>query len=137
MLLLFHPGLTLFTCDDCQKYVYNLETGERETFKAGPQRVEMPKIRPPGVDTPCLKCPRESPEKAGQYELTDANWRTYTLYRRAKATSFHYLTEAEQKDPIVAIAFVILDTLCREHERQQTTRTLVCELAPFLVPRHG
>jgi len=136
-LLLFHPGVASFTCEQCEKYIYDFDTGKQKTFKAGAERKEQPYLRPPNVATPCQKCPRESPEKAHEYELSDRNYRTLILYRRAKATMFHYLTEAEKTDPLVARNFAALDVLFAEHERQKQITTLVHELSPFLVKSNG
>ena len=63
-LLLFHPGAARIDCEECQQFVFNLDTGEKETYRSGPTREQLPLVRGPGVPTPCNKCPKESPEKA-------------------------------------------------------------------------
>ena len=77
---------------DCQRYVYNEDTGERDKFHGKP--VE----RQPGHGPPCSYgpdiCPKGSPT-AGR-ELTTRNWQAYLHYQQCKATGNF------PDDPIVA-----------------------------------
>jgi hypothetical protein len=136
-LILFHPGVASFTCEDCRKYIYDMDSGKPKTYKAGPKREEKPMLRPANTKTPCEKCPRKSPEEAHHYELSDRNSKTWLLYRRAHATQFHFLHDAEKKDPLLARNFAILDELYAEHDRQERAATLTQQLTPFLVTRNG
>lgn len=113
-LILFHPGAARIDCRECAKFVFNLETGEKEVFKSGPERKELPVVRGPGQPTPCHSCPKESPEKAKEIELTDRNWRAYRHYKEARAVG---LSEEERRDPIVRKHFALLDAVLERYER--------------------
>jgi len=132
-LILFHPQILSFSCEDCKKYIYDLRTGDLQTYKSGPKREDKPMLRPKDVATPCDKCPRESPELAPTYELSSRNHRTLLLYQKAKATGFHYLTDEEKHDSLVARNFSILDSLYEEKRRHRDTASLVENLLPLLV----
>ncbi len=134
-LILFHPGLASFDCQQCKEYIYDFDTGERKTYLAGPKREEQPMMRPPNVKTPCNKCAKMSPKEAETFQLNERNQRTCTLYRLAKATNFEYLTKAEKRDPIIAHNFAVLDFLHREHERRRHANELAHQLLPAIT--HG
>lgn len=114
-LLLFHPGAARIDCGECQKFVFDLQTGERETYKSGPERKEVPYARNAGESPPCHKCPKESPERARQIELSEKNWQAYGHYLQAKAVG---LTEAERRDPIVRRNFALIDMLVSERKAE-------------------
>ena len=61
--MLVHPGAASIDCGECAKYVYNLKTGERETYDAGDEM--LPILRGDG-ETPCDSCPKKSPEEGEQ-----------------------------------------------------------------------
>ncbi len=132
-LLLFHPGVASFSCSDCKKFFYDHTTGELKTYNSGPTREKLPMIRPPNVPTPCHQCPKESPEKESEHELSERSYRTLVLYQRAMATGFSYLTKREKRDPLVAKHFVILERLYREYERQRQANDIATTLMPMMV----
>ena len=78
-MILLHPGAASIDCEDCAKWVYNLETGERQQWHGADA--------PNPTVTPCRKdpkiCPKGSPE-AGS-ELTPRNWQAYENYLECKA----------------------------------------------------
>jgi hypothetical protein len=131
-LLLFHPGAARIACEDCKKWIHNLETGERETFPSGPTRELLPLERPANVPTPCNKCPKGSPERAKKIELTAKNWEAYAHYQQGKAVG---LTEAERSDPIVRRNFALLDRLTKEREQIDTARGMAEALLAVLAKR--
>lgn len=49
-LLLAHPELP--TCQDCQTWLYSVDTWQRV------ERAGQPQPRPPGTATPCYRCPK-------------------------------------------------------------------------------
>ena len=132
-LLLFHPGVASFSCAECKKFFYDHTTGELKTYNSGPTREKLPMIRPANVPTPCHQCPKESPEKESEHELSDRSYQTLVLYQRAMATGFHYLTKREKRDPLVAKHFVILERLYREYERQRQSNDIANTLMPMMV----
>jgi hypothetical protein len=118
-LLLFHPGVAGIDCEDCKKYVYDLKTGERKTYRAGPGRIELPCVRPALLSTPCGECPKKSPENARLIKLNRRNLETVWIYRQVRATGGQCLTEAMAADPLLMRNLTLLDELYREHDRER------------------
>jgi hypothetical protein len=77
-----HPHLP--SCEDCQKWLYELKTGRRE------EKYGLPVLRPAGVGTPCRQCPKipegSPPEPASAVVLSPANLRCWNHYRECRAT---------------------------------------------------
>ncbi|QDU76436.1 hypothetical protein Pan97_34850 [Bremerella volcania] len=103
-----HPGAASIDCDDCAKWIYDLETGQKATVRVGPERKEEFQPRPSGVPTPCSTCPKKSPENAKECTLSRKNYRTYQFWRMCNASHFHYMPEHLANDPIVARNFAAL-----------------------------
>lgn len=95
------------------------------------ERKELPCVRPKGSPTPCSTCPKESPEKAKEHELSPKNCRALAHYREARAVG---LTDTERADPIVRRNFAIIDNLFRFHEQQQSARLIASEISK-VIPR--
>lgn len=85
--MLFHPGAASIDCRDCQSFIYDLETGRRQTYRAGPTLEEKPCRRPAGSPTPCHRCPKQSPENARRRQLSQRNLFTWELFRRHRAAA--------------------------------------------------
>lgn len=113
-LLLLHPGAAAIDCDACARWIYDLETGQRQTIRTGANRREVPQPRPAGVPTPCASCPKRSPEHALALQLSAKNERTYRLWRHARATHFHCVPDHLKHDPILANNFAHLDDVARQ-----------------------
>lgn len=80
-LQLLHPEIYYRDCEDCQCYIYNENTGERETFKNQP--IPRPKNTPP----PCRTykgCKKGTPEN--QNTLNEKNRKALRHYQECKAT---------------------------------------------------
>lgn len=75
--------------------------------------MELPLARNAGQPPPCHKCPKESPEKAKQIELSEKNWAAYSHYLQAKAVG---LTEEERRDPIVRRNFALIEMIVTDHK---------------------
>ncbi|QDU75433.1 hypothetical protein Pan97_24650 [Bremerella volcania] len=118
-LLLLHPGPASIDCDQCAAWIYDLETGQRQTVRTGPDRREVPQPRPAGVPTPCASCPKQNPTNARRLKLSTKNRQTYELWRRAKATHFHCVPNHLKRDPIVARNFAHLDDVAKQVQRLQ------------------
>jgi len=132
-LILFHSAHAKIDCQDCQKYIYDFDKGERRTYKSGPQREERPMVRPKSTPPPCHKCPLESPEKAHKHRLNDRNVKTFILYHRSKSTNGLYLNGAERTDPIVARNFSIIDSFYRRKDSIDLASEIAQQLAPFFM----
>lgn len=82
-LLILHPEVAARNCQDCQRYVYNEKTGQRQEFRGEPMK------RPKGTFPPCgygpEKCPKGSP--AAGRELTEKNWQAWMHYQECNAVS--------------------------------------------------
>jgi hypothetical protein len=79
-----HPGAASIECTDCAKYVYNLQTGEREMYDAGDELLPILRGDNP---TPCSSCPKGSPENGEKLKLHWRNRRALDFYQRMKASS--------------------------------------------------
>jgi len=84
-LLLLHPEVAYRSCEDCQKYVYDHETGKREEYPPGSGN---PVKRILGQLPPCSQgptvCPKVSPD-AG-IELNEKNQECYRHYLECRTT---------------------------------------------------
>lgn len=105
-----------------------METGDVKTYRAtvDGERKELPCVRPAKSPPPCLTCPKQSPEKAHEHELSEKNWRAYAHYQQARAVG---LDEDERHDPIVRRNFGIIDPIVRQQEARQSARMIATELA--------
>lgn len=131
-LVLFHPGAARIDCDDCKQFVFDLDTGEKETYRSGPTRELLPMARSPETPTPCQKCPKGSPEKAKEVELSAKNWAAFAHYLQAKSVG---LSEMERDDPIVRRNFAIVDGIVKEHERREQGHHLAEALIAVLTKK--
>lgn len=113
-----------------------METGELKTYAAtvDGERKELPCVRPAKTAPPCGQCPKQSPEKAHEHELSDKNWRAYAHYQQARAVG---LTEAERADPIVRRNFAVIDQVVRQHEASQAAKMTAAELARVFAAMKG
>lgn len=102
-----------------------METGEKQTSGRGPERIQIPLLRN-GSPTPCDVCPKESPERAKEMELTDKNWQAWNFYTQSKATG---LSDEERRDPIVRRIFAVLDPIVRAYEAKTNAGFVATELA--------
>lgn len=128
-LQLFHPGVARIDCRKCQKELYNLQTGELVTYKAGALGLKTYEV----TEAPCQRgevCPKESPEKAHRHLLSDRNWKTVNLYRRGRAIGFHHMP----KDDLFAENMAIIDGLMRSWERTRAAEASGTNLALALIP---
>jgi hypothetical protein len=127
-LLLFHPGPARIECGECARFVYDLDTGEKKTYAAtvDGERVQLPQVRPKGSPTPCNVCPKQSPAKAVEFELSEKNWAAYAFYLQARAVG---LTESERVDPIVRKNFAIIDAAVTAWEMNHGARLQAAEFA--------
>lgn len=129
-LLLFHPGVAKIDCGDCQKRLYDLETGEPKTYRAGPNReLRYYEGQPPPCKQPGNSCPKGSPETAHEHELSDKNWRVLNLYRRGRVTGFENVTI----DALLAENLAIVDELYRSWERWRAAEASGSNVASQLI----
>lgn len=88
-LRLHHPQMAELSCDDCQRFVCDVKTGEIKRNAA----TKLPVKRPAGSQTPCDACPkcqwsargRESPAEGRQAELSPKNQVLVDLYYQIQA----------------------------------------------------
>ena len=111
-LLLLHPEVAYRSCEDCQKYVYNHETGIREEFPVGSG---APVLRPKGMLPPCSQgpssCAKISPESG--IELNERNKETYLHYLECRAVGDF------PDDPLVRYHAAIIRSVEDESERAE------------------
>ena len=83
-LILAHPQVATRSCEDCQAWVYNEKTGQREIVGRNESRRYLPRV--PGM-APCrlkgMGCAKGTPENPKG--LNDANLAAYEHYRECRA----------------------------------------------------
>lgn len=129
-LLLFHPGPASIDCEDCQRYVYDLERGERKTYRAGGE--DRPQVRPPGTPRQCALCPKESPARAAELRLTRANVATLRIYLESRATAGASLTPVMLRDLLLLRNLRIIDGIYRAWEQTKASEALGHQTARLL-----
>lgn len=123
-----HPGLLRFSCAECRKWVYDPETGERQTTCGG--RLDVLRIKGPDGEpnTPCKECPKGSPAREHEFILTEANKRTYGLYLEVQATSGQRLTDAMRRDRWLMRNFGLIHRIA-EAKKEAKQQELLAGLA--------
>lgn len=129
---MFHPGEASIDCNECKRFIFDLKTGEKKTYKAGPRREEMPWVRPLCVPTPCGDCPKKSPEEAERCKLSNKNWRTWQLFKEMRATNGAAFTPAMRRDRVLLQNFAVLDCIQRQYEQEQLANCLTYQIAMLL-----
>ncbi|WP_146431161.1 hypothetical protein [Blastopirellula retiformator] len=112
-----HPGAALINCEDCQQFVYDLQTGRRVTVRQGPERQETPQRRLPGMPLQCGSCAKGSPAEAPQWELSAKNWKAYRLWREVRATYGRCVSPAMARDSIIRRNLAAIDDVVRRYQR--------------------
>ena len=103
-LALFHPVAANLPCNECRRWFYNIQTGERR------MRGGRPEPRPANskIPLPCWECPKESPEQEHEHVLSDKNRQAFDFYLMVKHTAGNYLRSLIETDAIVAHNQVII-----------------------------
>lgn len=119
-LLLRDPELAGRSCSDCQTWHYKPDgtiatRGGKQLKRQGP--------------TPCKTCPKESPEKAHESELSPKNQKAVEFYYTTRAMNGANLTEEQKRDAIVQRNQGLIDQIVRPHEAQQSMVALMPMLA--------
>jgi len=83
-LILLHPEVAYRDCGDCQKWVYNERTGERDSYRGKPipRRAAPPPCRFQDAKGKSL-CPKGTPEDGG--DLNQRNRKVYEHYLECRA----------------------------------------------------
>ena len=123
-LLLFHPGVAVIDCRDCQKFIYDFATGQRKTYAQGTRD----RLRPANTPPPCHKCPKQSPQQSHEHELSAKNWRTLSLYQQVRASRGACLTDAMKNDGLLMKNLATIDALFRRWEREQQASAVAFEV---------
>lgn len=124
-LWLFHPGAASIDCELCAKFIYDLETGQVQTYRAGPSLDVKPCLRPTDSPTPCDRCPKQSPEHAKSLELSEKNAATWALYRRHRAAAL----PEDALDGQTRDNFAVLDELYVAYERQRLANEIAMRIS--------
>lgn len=86
---------------------------------------------------PCKTCPKESPTKAREHELSARNRRVVELYHTTRAMRGANLTESQQQDQIVQRNLTIVDRVMRSHEADLAALSLVNAVMVATAPKGG
>ena len=122
-------------CEDCKRYVYDLERGERKTYRSGAARVELPQARLAGMPMQCGDCPKESPERGRDLKLSERNLRMLDLYEEVRATGGACLTDAMKRDRVLMRNMADMAALDRARERRKLAEEIGYQTALLLVKR--
>lgn len=129
-LLLFHPGVARIDCGDCQLRWYDMQTGEPKTYTIGEPPLQKTYDGPQYC--PCKrgeKCPKESPEKAKDYELRPENWQALRAWKRHRAAPYG----PDDLDELDREIFTTIDAIFREWESSIAAKRMAVELADLLI----
>jgi len=103
MLAWARPEIDQLDCNDCFRFLYNIDTGEVQKWRGKPAK------RPTDVPPPCGKCPKQGPDK--QTTLTVANRECVQHYLECRATGQF------PDDPLVKRHAAILQMVEKEVEK--------------------
>ena len=118
-LWLDHPAVARIPCDDCKKYVYDMETGERQTYQWGSPDNVVDQIRPGKPPCQCgWVCPKGSPNQERRHVLTKRNHRLFDAFLQ------HKFTGQTPSDALQRWLFTKLGQLYSRWERDQLAATL-------------
>ena len=131
-MLKFHPGPARLDCETCIQYVTDLDRGEVTTYGAtiDGERKQLPQVRPKGTQPPCVRCPKQSPERAKEIVLSEKNWRAFAHYEEAKAVG---VTDEERRDPIVRRNFAVIEQVVKAFEAKSEATLHAAEIARIAV----
>jgi hypothetical protein len=107
---LSQPEIHDLSCRDCLQWIYDPDKNWAPTLR-GDQKQR--RFTPP----PCKRCPKQSPAKAHQFEISARNIAAVRHFLMHRAMNFAALSELEKRDPIVQRNFEIIDQVFREFEK--------------------
>jgi hypothetical protein len=81
-MMLESPEVANIDCNDCVKWTYDLEKGERIEYDAGGVMLPIARVDPP----PCSSCPKGEMDLDNAKRLHKRNWQSLKIYREIKAT---------------------------------------------------
>lgn len=130
--MLRHPEVANRSCELCHKWQFNERDGAtgRKGEIAQRNGHDLPRIGKP----PCKTCPKESPEKAHEHELSERNYRTLELFYASRAMSCANLTDAMKQDAIIQRNFSIIDRIVRTYESERSLFAILPASAPANPP---
>lgn len=118
--LLNHPEVASRSCEECKLFVFD-ETGKKM------MRGGKPVKRPQGAVPPCRQCPKESPEKAHEHELSPRNQQVVAYYLKHRAAGGLPMDELTQS------RLAIVDSLVRRADQKTLAQSVALELLPLFV----
>ena len=119
MLILAHPEVAFRSCEDCERWIYDAETGKKKT------RAGRPIARPHISRPPCSTCPKCEGENVKDVDtgkratLSPKNWQTIQAYFQVQAT--HLMID----DPITQTNFGTIAYLFSITAHQQRQAALM------------
>lgn len=118
-LLLLHPKAAAIDCHDCQRWIYDLTTGEKavaQESKAHGIKRYAPKAKPLSQ---CGECPKKSPENAERLKLTKQNREIVDLFLECRSMNWVGTPQAVAEDRTLRRMFAHLEQVYAAYERQQ------------------
>jgi hypothetical protein len=123
-----HPRLADLPCSECQKWVYEIPSGEPQTYEIGNGEVMQIERR---ESPPCHLCPKESPEREHLYQLSDRNHRLLMFHRRVRSKVYQ-LTGEQRRDGLLADNFAIIDDVMAVADQKANRDRLAHSIANAL-----
>lgn len=117
--------MALRPCSECKKWVYNKD-GSIQKYADG-RRVPRGNVKPP-----CWDCPKQSPEEAHKYELSDKNAQAVHFYYVTRAMAGANLTDDMRYDAILQKNMGIIDRIIRGAEGEQSAMATIAPLMQAL-----
>lgn len=115
-LLLKHPVLARLDCETCQthqvNYDWSTHEGDGSIVLMANGTLPVLRVVPP----PCEKCPKESPAKAREYELSRDNCDLVDFYWTVKATCGACLTDNMRTDTLLTQRLAIVEQILGQRD---------------------
>lgn len=118
--------MALRPCSECKRWIYDAQ-GNIEVRRGR-------KVPNTSGRTPCSTCPKESPEKASQYELTAQNMAAVHFYYTTRAMRGANLSERMKTDAILQRNFAIIEQVVRPLEARQAITSAIESVLPQILP---
>ena len=111
-LFLEQPEVHDLDCRECSLYIYDPKDW-KPVLRGGQKQRRF------GMPPPCAQCPKESPAKAAQHELSVKNREAVHFYLSQRAMNWQGLSEDERQDQVLQRNMAIVDSIMRRFESQQ------------------
>lgn len=120
------------SCEECQKHIYEIPSGLPQGEEGDDGKI-MLVPRPPGLPSPCERCPKGGPENEKLFQITRKNKRFLDLYRRSKDDYFEmpeHLKDCKLRQDL----FYAIDQIEESRGTNNLANKLAVKLSKFIKP---